>query len=113
MKIERKPRQRLLMALIIAVGFAMLVPNASAQPDRSHLASLSLAELQAVYLECDQLATRAFLDGATAAECSLVAQELLVRGFDGNFDRLLEWWRAARKEQAEPAEPETDAAGML
>lgn len=112
MKIE-PATPRVLIALIAAAGLSMAVPHASAQPDRSHLAPLSLEQLQEVYLECDVLATHSFLDGATAAECSLVAQELLKRGFGGDFNQLLEWWRTARREKPEPVEPETDAAGML
>ena len=65
-------------------------------PERFYLSSLSVAELKAIYLECDQLASTSFLDFDTAANCSMVSEELLERSFGGNFDQMLEWWRSTR-----------------
>jgi len=57
---------------------------------------LSVPELKARYLECDRVATRAVLDFGTAANCSLVAEALLQRGFAGRFDDLHAWWKKAK-----------------
>lgn len=78
--------------------FAALVSVAAyAQPpNRTHLRAVSVAELKANYLECDQLASSTLLDFSTAVECSMVSEELLDRGFGGSFKQLLEWWRSAR-----------------
>lgn len=82
-----------LMYLTLAAFTAAAQP-----PDRSHLKALSEAELKAVYLECDQLAATTFLNSNTAADCSMVAEELLERSFGGDFEQMLEWWRSARNE---------------
>jgi hypothetical protein len=56
-----------------------------------------VADLKAIYLECEQQASTALLDFDAAAECSMVSEELLERGFGGSFERLLQWWRKERK----------------
>ena len=74
-------------------------------PDRSHLHSLPVAELKVMYLECERLASHAFLDVDTAAYCSMVSEELLERSFGGNFNELLAWWRSVRRDCRQPNEP--------
>jgi hypothetical protein len=56
-----------------------------------------VAELKAIYLECERLAATVVLDLETAAHCSMVSEELLKRSFGGNFDEMLKWWRSTRK----------------
>jgi len=87
-----------LKASVMLLPFVALVSVAAyAQlPDRTHLRAVSVAELKANYLECEQLASSALLDFSTAVECSMVSEELLDRGFGGSFKQLLEWWRSAR-----------------
>ncbi|WPC65458.1 hypothetical protein SBP18_13220 [Rhodoferax ferrireducens] len=87
-----------LKASVMLLPFAALVSVAAyAQPpDRTPLRAVSVAELKANYLECEQLASSALLDFSAAVECSLVSEELLNRGFGGSFKQLLEWWRSAR-----------------
>ena len=86
-----------LKASVMCLTLAALTANAQ-PPDRSHLKALSEAELKAVYLECDQLASTTFLNSNTAADCSMVAEELLDRSFGGDFKQMLEWWRSVRNE---------------
>jgi hypothetical protein len=74
---------------------------ANAQPDRSHVKALSEGQLKAAYLECDELASTTILDFPAAAHCSMVGEELLGRGFGGNFDELLKWWRRTRDDCAQ------------
>jgi len=85
----------MLKALVMLLSLSALVANAQ-PPDRSHLKALSVPELKAAYLECDQLASTPLLDSDTAASCSMVSEELIERGFDGSFQRLLAWWHSAR-----------------
>jgi hypothetical protein len=54
-------------------------------------------ELKRRYLACDREATRRRLSPSEMQTCSLVAEDLLRRGFEGDFERLLSWWRG-RKE---------------
>lgn len=83
----------LFAAAAAATGTA--VP-ADAASERSGLAALTAEELKSAYLECDRLATATFLDGGGAAICSEVHEELKQRLFEGDFQRLLEWWQAQR-----------------
>jgi hypothetical protein len=50
-------------------------------------------ELKRVYLACDASATVGRLAVSDAMQCSFVAEELKHRVFEGNFDKLLAWWR--------------------
>ena len=53
-------------------------------------------------------ATESVLDAATYQRCSAVGEELLKRGFDGDFERLLAWWR-----QEKPRFARTETASAL
>ena len=63
-----------------------------------------IAELKRKYLACDREATTRRLGPGEAQGCSLIAEALLRRGFEGDFERLLAWWRSSRK--STPPEPE-------
>ncbi|MDM0003015.1 hypothetical protein QTI24_30830 [Variovorax sp. J22P240] len=92
---------------------------ASAEPGAEQQPAASMDDLKGVYLACDRAATHAVLDVAAATFCSRYAEELLQRGFAGDFDMLLRWWREAKeaamaKYGAEPAKgsAETDLAAQ-
>jgi hypothetical protein len=89
----------------LALTFALAVAStvSTAQPDRSHLAVLTVAELKHMYLECNRRAGQTLLDAGEAADCSMVAEELKQRGFGGDFGRLLAWWQAQRRADAKPS----------
>lgn len=76
-------------------------PSQVQAPNRQHLASASVEALQHAYLECDHIATHTLLDLASAAHCSMVGEELKHRVFGGDFDRLVDWWRANKWVDAE------------
>lgn len=95
-----KPLPASSLLRVVHAGFAALAATASAQSAeqaRAELADWSVPRLQTAYLECDRLASRMLLDSSTAAACSTVAEVTLRRAFDGDFQRLLEWWRTARQ----------------
>ncbi|XVJ69765.1 MAG: hypothetical protein HEQ39_08995 [Rhizobacter sp.] len=54
---------------------------------------LQVEELKAIYLQCDRLSSRTFLDSSTAAHCSLAAERLRRIGFDGRTEDVLAWWK--------------------
>ncbi|MDR6536868.1 hypothetical protein [Variovorax soli] len=83
-------------AALVLMAAASPAPAQAPAPDRPHLASASIEALQRTYLECDHIATRTLLDLASAAHCSMVAEELKQRVFGGDFEQLLAWWRANR-----------------
>ena len=80
----------------LALLFAVATATAHAAPDRIGPAALTADELKVAYLDCERLATAAFLGGADAANCSLIHEELKERVFGGDFARLLAWWQAQR-----------------
>jgi hypothetical protein len=85
---------------IIRIAALALLAGASlasqAQPDRSSLRLVPVDQLKAMYLRCERTAGWGLLEPGDAAECSMVGEELLGRAFDGDFSRLLQWWREAR-----------------
>jgi hypothetical protein len=83
---------------IVRPGAALLLALAavcvSAQPlPADH--EPNIAALKRQYLECDRQASTQRLDWAAASHCSIVSEQLLQRGFAGDFNRLLAWWREA------------------
>lgn len=62
-------------------------------------ADADIDHLKAAYLACDEQATHTVLDIGTAARCSQIADALKQRAFDGDFERLIQWWRAAKAER--------------
>jgi hypothetical protein len=76
-----------------ALLLALATAGACAQPAPSEP---NIAALKHQYLECDRQASTQRLDWAAASHCSIVSEQLLQRGFAGDFERLLAWWRDAR-----------------
>ncbi|OUL99252.1 hypothetical protein [Variovorax sp. JS1663] len=91
----------LLRGVAAAVLALFTACPALAQPPRPHLAATSAEELKRIYLDCDRVASRTVLDFAAAAHCSMVGEELKHRVFDGDFDRLIAWWRAQKPRSAD------------
>ncbi len=56
---------------------------------------LSETCLKRLVRQCDADAESGFLDGGTAATCSLRYEALLHQGFRGDFHSFLRWWRSA------------------
>lgn len=92
--------------LAFALALAVVSTPSTAQPDRSHLAALTVTELRLIYLECDRRAGQTLLGAAEAAHCSMAAEELKQRGFGGDFGRLLAWWQAQRRVDPRPSAQE-------
>ena len=85
----------------VAAAIALSVPAFDAQGQSVPLAASErpVSLLKAEYLACDRAATQAVLAAGAAAYCSTVAEELLTRGFGGDFERLLAWWRGEKQAQ--------------
>lgn len=105
----RSPWFLFLSTLALAAG------SACAQPSDAAIVPLPLsdAELETAFWDCDALATREVLSPSDGAQCAILSDELKQRRFDGDFARLLAWWRdnkarehAAREEAAADAFPE-------
>lgn len=50
--------------------------------------------LKRLLVQCQAAADRDLLDTATAHACSIGYEALLRRGFGGNFQAMLAWWRS-------------------
>lgn len=61
--------------------------------------SVTIEDLQTAWLRCDREASSGLVDPGTAAQCSVVHEQLLRRAFDGDFAKLLNWWKAQRVAQ--------------
>jgi hypothetical protein len=94
--------------LIALAPLALGASMAFAQTGKADIASAPIDNLKRVYLACDRAASRQLLDFGTAAHCSMVSEALQQRAFDGNFDRLLAWWRAEKDSAATAATAEAD-----
>lgn len=104
---------RALRCLAAAALFALVAP-AGAAPDTASCAlpaaqdqlptdrAAALAQfeaqprhcLEAVVRECTAAAGAALLDPGSAAACSFGYEALLKKGFGGNFQAMLAWWRS-------------------
>ncbi len=78
-----------------AVRVALPAPDVPVSIDDA-----SLAELEAWYLGCDLVTRERRVDQGLMDRCVRVGDALLQRGFDGDFDRLLAWWRSHRSPPA-------------
>jgi len=89
-----------LIAAAICLCFA--APAVLAQEGKPVTGSLpqksasSAEQLKAIFLDCDRQASAGLLDMGVAVYCSLAYEELKRSVFDGDFNRLMAWWRAHR-----------------
>ncbi len=93
------------LSLLVTALAGVAAQPALADPQRAQV-----DELKTVYLACEQAASRTILDMASAAFCSRYAEELLRRGFAGDFGQLLAWWREAKEEAVPVEQPKPEVA---
>lgn len=93
--------------LLSVLGFCVTANHAVAAPptwlpnDAMPLGVviLHVEDLKSLYLECDRMASKTFLDSGTAASCSVAAEQLRLMGFDGRGEAVLAWWRTITHER--------------
>ena len=74
----------------------LLAPQARSEPDPIAPDGSRVETLKAAYLACDRQTSSYRMDPTTAGRCMDVSSELMQLAFDGDFDRLIAWWRAAK-----------------
>lgn len=85
------------LVLAIACSAVAAAPPPQPQsPDRPALAGLEVGQLKVLYLECAARSEVERMHLGDVMRCSLVHEELMQRGFDGSFARLLAWWQAQK-----------------
>ena len=89
------------LAAAAVAAFALIAGIAAAEtPLPLGVGDPPLRELETAYIECDRVTSQGRADTDTMTRCSQVGEELLSRGFGGDFDGMLAWWRAARERGA-------------
>jgi len=104
---EMRCRRWFGVALVVLAGVGpvaaqdavMLGSLGSRQQISVALEQLSDAQLKQLFLRCDRDASQRLLGLDEAIPCGMALDSLLRRGFGGDFDALLAWWR----EQPRPA----------
>lgn len=101
--------RRLVAPLLLSTAFAG--PPAVATPmEADALHAATGAQLRWAYLECDRISSTARVDQAFMVACQQVGDALKAREFGGDFERQLQWWRAAREAHRRLHGFEQDAA---
>lgn len=80
-----------LVAAMLALP--LLASPSRADPYRIAAESLTIDALKSAYLACDRETSRNRMEPATASRCIAISSALMERAFDGDFDRLIAWWR--------------------
>ena len=97
-----------LRLLHVSIAVLCLCTNSLAQAVPP--AALSDEALEERFWDCDALSTVAALPSDEGVQCVLWTDELKQRRFDGDFVRMLDWWREHKAEQharrLEPSEPD-------
>jgi hypothetical protein len=93
-----------LTTLACAAALALPLSFTAAQTTDIPLPDLTGEQLEAEYLECERAAGDGMLGIDLATHCSIVYEAFKARAFDGDFERLLAWWR-----QRQVAASELDA----
>lgn len=86
---------------IAMIAFTSLFAvTAFGKSDATDGKSLTVAELKAMYLDCDGRAMRGSLTSSEVGVCSIVYEELKRRAFNGDFDKFLAWSRTQNNVQS-------------
>ncbi len=95
---------------LLRIGFFLMscTLNAHGQPGRAESAGLSAEQLKTSYLMCDQRANQEFLGFTDAALCSQISEALKHKVFGGDFDKLIEWWRAHKLSEPSVVRPQEE-----
>jgi hypothetical protein len=66
---------------------------------KGHASEAKIAELEKGFWVCDYLGTTRGTEGSYGVTCGANFEELKQAKFGGDFDALVQWWRANKAEQ--------------
>ena len=89
------PRPLVASLLLGPVALACM-PAHGALLECDEIPTATSAQLRATYLECDRRSSMSVMDLDFMIRCQKVGDALKERDFGGDFERQLQWWRAAR-----------------
>jgi hypothetical protein len=92
--------QRSGAALLVAGAMAFAPAWADRQERLAQLETLPDTCLKTMVVKCSDTASEQMLDPGSAAACSMSYEALLKRGFGGDFQAMLAWWRSQRTASA-------------
>ena len=79
---------------LAAAVAAFTVSMAQGQFPSGELKEAAIDELKKAYLACGRAALGSQLNTAEIMQCSIVYEELKLRGFGGDFEKMRAWSRA-------------------
>jgi hypothetical protein len=105
------PRQFVASLLLGPVVLACM-PAHGALLEFDEIPTATSAQLRATYLECDRRSSMSLMDLDFMIRCQKVGDALKERDFAGDFERQLQWWRAARGSYRNAEEAPLAPAGL-
>ena len=84
-----------------SVGTAAEEPAEAARAAEIQATGVKTAALERAFWVCDHAVTTRVVSKAEGVDCGVVAQELKNGKFGGDFERMLDWWRANKVAQHE------------
>ena len=83
-------------AVAVAQSLHTIDFNAQRSAIVAQLAAVPANDLRHVYLACARESSDRLLEPGEAVICSMVADALLAREFNGDFQALIAWWQTQR-----------------
>jgi hypothetical protein len=96
----------LLIATLLIQAIASTSAHANGDTRDTSLTSGQMVDLEKAFWVCDYAGTRGMVDPSQGAVCIVITDELKRVKFDGDFDRLVAWWKVnkmARHQELERA----------
>ena len=92
------------LLLRLAVCAALSIP-AGSRAQVAQTGRANVDHLKREYLECDRTASTTVQARDDVMRCSVVAQALLVSGFDSDLNRLIAWWQREKDRTPQAVSP--------
>jgi hypothetical protein len=90
------------LTLAAPLVLAQDVSDRAVRPSRANATSVDEAALKAHFLRCSAEAMHSVMDQSDGARCAAVQEALRDLSFEGDFARLLAWWRVHRDRPVAP-----------
>ena len=83
----------LVIATLLIQAIASTPAHANGETRDTLLTSGQMVHLEKAFWVCDHAGTRGMVDPSLGAACIAITDELKRVKFDGDFDRLVAWWK--------------------
>lgn len=96
---NHRPSSLPLLLLAVTVAVACLGAAGAVRAEPPFPTELDDETVTKAFWDCDVRATQEALSAGDGATCVMLTEALKQRRFDGDFTRLLAWWRQQRHEE--------------